>query len=461
MTQRSETLLEMLQTNFDKTKFKKLNWSGGFNDYLDIVSENPAIISSAWMRMYNMIVSKGVEEVVLFRRKYKKYNFFGNHKEFPIFGLEGPLEEFVDTLHAGALGYGPEKRVLLFHGPVGSSKSTICTLIKRGLEEYSRSDEGALYTYSWDLQGTEIANEGNIVDCPIHEDPINLIPGEARGQIIQEIMSGLPSEEKFELDTSISLCPKCQYYFDYFMKKYDGDFTKVLDHINVSRFIFDEKTRKGIGTFQPKDEKNQDSTELTGDINFRKLGQIGVDSDPRCFNFDGEFQIANRGVCEFIEVLKLSKEFLYDLLGASQEKQIKPKKFSQMNIDEVLIGHSVHGDTPIPHEYNGVLDVLPISALKSLPVSKVKVFSVNEKTKKVELTEIKSVFSHDFAGDWIVNEQAGKEITTTPNHSVYNENYETFYPGEDDTTNILQVHIPEELIKNKETTERWFYFFHK
>ena len=43
---------------------------------------------------------------------------------------------------------------------------------------------------------------------------------------------------------------------------------------------------------------------------------------------------------EFIEVLKLDVAFLYDLLGASQEHSIKPKKFAQTNIDEVIIGHT-------------------------------------------------------------------------------------------------------------------------
>ncbi|MBN1335941.1 MAG: serine protein kinase, partial [Deltaproteobacteria bacterium] len=94
------------------------------------------------------------------------------------------------------------------------------------------------------------------------------------------------------------------------------------------------------GTFQPKDEKNQDSTELTGDINYRKIAEYGSDSDPRAFNFDGEFNIANRGLIEFIEVLKLDVAFLYDLLGASQEHRIKPKKFPQTHIDEVIIGHT-------------------------------------------------------------------------------------------------------------------------
>ena len=96
----------------------------------------------------------------------------------------------------------------------------------------------------------------------------------------------------------------------------------------------------GIGTFQPKDEKNQDATELTGDINYRKIAEYGTESDPRAFNFDGEFNIANRGIIEFIEVLKLDVAFLYDLLGASQEHKIKPKKFAQTDIDEVIIGHT-------------------------------------------------------------------------------------------------------------------------
>jgi serine protein kinase len=124
------------------------------------------------------------------------------------------------------------------------------------------------------------------------------------------------------------------------LKKYDGDWTRVIQDIRVKRLILSEKDRVGIGTFQPKDEKNQDATELTGDINYRKIAEFGSDSDPRAFNFDGEFNISNRGVIEFVEVLKLDVAFLYDLLGASQEHRIKPKKFAQTDIDEVIIGHT-------------------------------------------------------------------------------------------------------------------------
>src|SRR6266852_5969333 len=123
-------------------------------------------------------------------------------------------------------------------------------------------------------------------------------------------------------------------------RRYKGDWFKVMDHVKVRRLVLSEKDRNGIGTFQPKDEKNQDSTELTGDINYRKIAIYGSDSDARAFNFDGEFNVANRGIIEFIEVLKLEVAFLYDLLGASQEHKIKPKKFAQTDIDEVIIGHT-------------------------------------------------------------------------------------------------------------------------
>src|SRR5678815_1137616 len=124
------------------------------------------------------------------------------------------------------------------------------------------------------------------------------------------------------------------------MRESGGDFGAVERAIECYRFVFSEQDRVGIGTFQPKDEKNQDSTELTGDINYRLIAEYGSDSDPRAFNFDGEFHVANRGLVEFIEILKLDVAFLYDLLGATQEHAVKPKKFAQTDIDLVILGHT-------------------------------------------------------------------------------------------------------------------------
>ena len=175
----------------------------------------------------------------------------------------------------------------------------------------------------------------------MHEEPLHLIPAEFRADGRSTTLNAdagagrLPGRRS--RGTSAPSAARCSTSG---WPTYDGDWSKVLDDVRVRRLILSEQDRVGIGTFQPKDEKNQDATELTGDINYRKIAEYGTESDPRAFNFDGEFNIANRGIIEFIEVLKLDVAFLYDLLGASQEHKIKPKKFAQTDIDEVIIGHT-------------------------------------------------------------------------------------------------------------------------
>jgi serine protein kinase len=317
-------------------EYRELHWEGTFEDYLEIVKKTPKVTRNAYQRMYDMILSYGREEYIDSKKKLVHYKFFedpDNEGAEAVYGLDIPLMRLVNVFKSAAMGYGTEKRVILLHGPVGSAKSTIARRLKRGTEQYSKTPEGAIYTYEWkDLdQNGQTEN----MKCPMNEDPIHLIPQELRERALKDV--GIDTAH---VNVEGELCPACRFVFQELMAKSQGDMNKVLSHIKVRRLILSEKDRVGIGTFQPKDEKNQDSTELTGDINYRKIAVYGSDSDPRAFNFDGEFHVANRGIIEFIEVLKLDVAFLYDLLGASQEHKIKPKKFAQTDIDEVIIGHT-------------------------------------------------------------------------------------------------------------------------
>lgn len=326
-------------------KFKDLTWSGSFFDYLALVRENPKVTRNAFQRMYDMIIESGREEYVDVKKKITRYKFFDdadNGGRDAVFGLDIPLMKLVNVLRSAALGYGTEKRVILLHGPVGSAKSTICRRLKSGIEAYSKTDKGALYTFEWvdetGALGGLLGKETRTFPSPMHEDPILLIPAELRGQFEAELNRGSKGDFRVKIEGELS--PPSRYIFSKLMEKYQGDLNQVFSHVRVKRLVLSEADRIGIGTFQPKDEKNQDSTELTGDINYRKIAEYGSDSDPRAFNFDGEFNVANRGMIEFVEVLKLDVAFLYDLLGASQEHRIKPKKFAQTYIDEVIIGHT-------------------------------------------------------------------------------------------------------------------------
>ncbi len=323
---------------------EELNWTGTFNDYIQIIEKNPMVTRNAFQRIYDMILEGGTEEYEDFKKRVIHYRFFDdetNNGKDAIFGMDIPLMKLVNILRSAALGYGTEKRVILLHGPVGSAKSTICRLIKQGLERYSRTDKGALYTFDWmDESNTGILGKGvTRLPSPMNEEPLLLIPTEMREDFFAELNKACPKWE-YKVKPKGDLSPPSRFIFNQFMEHYHGDVNKVLEHVRVRRLLISEKDRVGIGTFQPKDEKNQDSTELTGDINYRKIAEYGSDSDPRAFNFDGEFCVANRGIIEFVEVLKLDVAFLYDLLGASQEGVIKPKKFAQTPIDEVIIGHT-------------------------------------------------------------------------------------------------------------------------
>ena len=241
--------------------------------------------------------------------------------------------QLVNSFKSAAQGYGTERRVLLLHGPVGSSKSTIARLLKRGLEEYSRTDKGSSIPTPgrWttargngpDARGTAAAHPAGFAAAAARTTQRQSQAGRRRNRHQGRFEPLLPANDA----------------------RTHGPLRRRLEqghggHQGLSRLILSEQDRIGIGTFQPKDEKNQDSTELTGDINYRKIAEYGTDRDPRAFNFDGELNIANRGIVEFIEVLKLDVAFLYDLLGASQEHKIKPKKFAQTDIDEVILGHT-------------------------------------------------------------------------------------------------------------------------
>jgi serine protein kinase len=337
MTSTGKAILATIRQHLNLTDYHKTHWEGSFEEFLDIVREHPEVTRTAYQRLYDMILSHGTEKVFENKEQIIHYKFFTEYaKKYgdAIFGLDRPLMQLANAFKSAAKCYGTERRVLLLHGPVGSSKSTIARLLKRGLEDYSRTDEGAVYSFAWK------GPDGTWLKDPMHGDPLQLIPQEVRPTLLAELNAGR-DENGEQVQVKGELCPYSRHMFNERLQQYDGDWINMVQNeIKVYRLILSEKDRIGIGTFQPKDEKNQDSTELTGDINYRKIAEYGTDSDPRAFNFDGELNIANRGLVEFIEVLKLDVAFLYDLLGASQEHKIKPKKFAQTDIDEVILGHT-------------------------------------------------------------------------------------------------------------------------
>src|ERR1700689_2066555 len=171
--------------------YRDLSWEGSFEDYLGVVKANPQVTRNAFQRAYDMIIRYGIEEYTDNKKKLIRYNFFKDESDRggdAIFGLDIPLMRLVHVLKAAAEGYGPEKRVILLHGPVGSSKSTIARLLKLRVEQYSRTPDGGLYTFDWvGLAETGINNDVDRFPSPMNEEPLRIIPSEWRVKAIESL----------------------------------------------------------------------------------------------------------------------------------------------------------------------------------------------------------------------------------------------------------------------------------
>lgn len=293
------TILEMIDAHQQSHRMEA--WEGTFRDYLPMVLENPTLGQRTHTRIYNMIKNAGMS---VDEAGKEHFPFFENE----LFGIQEPLARIVEYFKAASLGSDVGRRILLLYGPPSSGKSQLLIQLKRGLEEYTKTPEGAVYA---------------IADCPQHEDPLNLVPHGLRREFQDE--TGLHIEGE--------LCPMCALNV---REKYNDDIYQVP----VRRVFFSEKTRVGIGTFVPSDPKSQDISELVGSLDLSTIGDYGSESDPRAYRFDGELNIANRGLMEFIEMLKADERFLYVLLTLAQEKNIKTGRFPLIYADECVIAHT-------------------------------------------------------------------------------------------------------------------------
>jgi serine protein kinase len=275
----------------------RLAWTGTFAQYVEKIRLNPELAMTAHSRVYEMIASHGsVEE-----SGQIKYNFFAQ----TIFGLDKTVEKLVEEyFHSAARRLEVRKRILLLMGPVSGGKSTIVTLLKRGLEQFSRTDKGAVYA---------------IKGCPMHEEPLHLIPMELRPEIEGEL--GVKIEG--------TLCPSCQM-------RLKTEYNHNIEDVLIERVLLSEESRVGIGTFSPSDPKSQDIADLTGSIDFSTITEYGSESDPRAYRFDGELNKANRGIMEFQEMLKCDEKFLWNLLSLTQEGNFKAGRFALISADESI-----------------------------------------------------------------------------------------------------------------------------
>src|SRR3984957_6293173 len=137
-------------------------WQGTFEEFLTtVLPQDPgALARTSHEYIWDMLCWHGRESPGSDTNKARE--LFKRE----LFGVDESLARVVDYFKAAAAGSDVGRRLLLLLGPPSGGKSTLAILLKRGLEEYSRTDEGAMYA----IRGS-----------PMHESPLNLVPTSLRG----------------------------------------------------------------------------------------------------------------------------------------------------------------------------------------------------------------------------------------------------------------------------------------
>ncbi|MFV1858786.1 MAG: protein prkA [Anaerolineales bacterium] len=280
---------------------ESLEWEGNFPEYYDMVKEHPEIARLSHARIHVSIQHPGTR---LGRLGETSYALFADE----LFGIDRALDQVVRHFDSAARGLETRKRILLLVGPPGSGKSTLANQLKAGLERYSQTEQGRMYA---------------IAGCPIQEEPLHLIPAEFRPQAEQELGISIEGD----------LCPHCRWLL---RETYQGNIEEVV----VRRVLLSEAAGIGIGTFVATDPRSQKVSRLIGSLDYSLIGEDRLRPSGRAYRLDGELNVANRGLVEFIEIFKLEERFLAILLVLSEELKIKAPSFGTIYVDEAIIAHT-------------------------------------------------------------------------------------------------------------------------
>jgi serine protein kinase len=282
---------------------KAAHWSGVFSEFLEQIASRDAkgVARTSHQYMWDMIRWQGTEPG---QNGHTRYKLFADE----LYGVDESLERLAGYFKAASAGSEVGRRLLLLLGPPSGGKSTMVILLKRGLEEYSHTEAGALY---------------GIHGCPVHESPLHLVPHTLRPTF----------RDTYSVELAGELCPYCRARLE---DKFAGDFMQMP----VERIFISEAARVGIGTYAPHDPTTADLADLVGSVDLSKVAEYGDEGDPRAWSWSGSVYASSRGLLEMIEILKVKREFLYLLLTLTQEKNVKVSRFPLIYLDETILAHT-------------------------------------------------------------------------------------------------------------------------
>lgn len=333
-----------------------------FNEYFAKAIADPnRSLRSAAKYMVDMIDYFGTVE--LDPPTGKRLHF--NVCDAPFNGGDGKVagqDKVVESIYRSLSNFAREGRVrklIVLHGPNGSAKSSIVRCLMGGLEAYARQPEGAMYSFNW-IFPTEKHTEDRIgfgsnrhssaakgsyayaaadnidarVPCDLHDHPLFLIPLQQRLDLLGRLFPNPADRTRLEYLRTGDLCYKCRRIYDALLASYDGDASKVLNHIQVERFYMSRRYRRGAATVEPQMAVDAKTQQLTADRSLASLPKAL--HHVSLFDPGGPLVDANRGVLEFSDLLKRPVEAFKYLLSTVETATVSMESFV-LHLDMVFI----------------------------------------------------------------------------------------------------------------------------
>lgn len=336
-----------------------------FEEYLQLFGSAPELQArNAAQYLKDAIDSFGTQMVAHPSGQVRRFNVFDAVKDGHQVRVAGQ-EEVQNALYrllGNFVRSGRINKLILMHGPNGSAKSSLAESLKRGLELYSQTANGALYTFNWVFPKEKLV-KGSIgfgdhaptgpvttyahleaedievrLTNPLREHPLFLIPREERRKLLFDTFGKKDSDAvapAYLVDGELSTTNR--KIFDALLASYSGDWLKVLRHVQVERFYVSRRYQVGTFTVEPQMSVDAAYQQVSADRTQANLPSAL--HSVVLFQPAGPLVSANRGLIEYADLLKRPLEAFKYLLGFSETQEV-PLEHMVLQLDEVLLASS-------------------------------------------------------------------------------------------------------------------------
>ncbi|MCB9932074.1 MAG: hypothetical protein H6841_01490 [Planctomycetes bacterium] len=344
----------------NRSQFEQIAWEGSYMDYLNQVCADPyKHTRTTYQLTFDMIQHFGSDAFEDSGEQVRRHKLFDdpfNNGKNAIYGLERTISRLVKYIRAGAREEGKE-RIFVLHGPVGTAKTSIIDLIGRGLEAYTALSDGAVYSFAWRFGKDFHAEEGGslgfgsakpdvagvhnpvaVLPSQMHEHPLLLIPRNARRELLEKLWKQNGLDSKYPIPHKVlegDLEYNSKQIYSFLLRRYKGDWMKVMDHVLVQRIVFSESGGIGIAKIPPEGNVETASSPVTMDENFKYIANLL--SSVSLVRYFGKYVRGNRGLVHYSDIFKKPSNYLQHLLSAVEEHKMD---FGEVgcDIDVMILG---------------------------------------------------------------------------------------------------------------------------